>query len=1360
MMASATRILAWTLLLGSVTAESPLTYDLNSITGDELPYGFSEGNSASHDSEEILNNQLEVQESPNLKREEILALSNFESISPWVGKLRNSGGSDFTSTASFLNLRQRTLKTTSSPVVFSTATFRDLGHRVRADSGLHTYTTPLSIKPENSSQATVKSRKKKPDPVESAEDNKPPSDVLQKHNMVKLSNEFQYTTKPWVKTLISSSPSALRDEMPLDTEKKLLHSNSHGKEGRMLKTNNGKSTFHTLAMSSRAESGLNVVTKMGINMARTVSSPVSKVSTLSLVSNAPPSGEDQFQAIDVNPKPSTVKELEIEDNNKDMDQIVLGDIVNIQNDFADFHSNIVPLSQTQTIEPNAMIPASRVENNFIDDFIPRDQEEIHLPVSDKHLASYGTTESYFTLQDKQDNQNSPTRDAMVTAYVNDMVELEKQATKEEAQSSTVKESILISGTSRAPKDNMKVPHFSAFSQSKSTTKVVVSMLNHTPTLPSGNVLQMSKSTEAPKQDYSTWLDYFIKENRPDSFSTSLSQGILLDSKSKTWTEAHLAHQISTRKVPVSTSRKDVKMTEEVSPTPALSMEEGKKKVKMTTELFLYLGHKTPPPSTQISFINPDQTAGSSLQALTKGSLKVEDLEQSSTQSVQGVGWPVVPLKLSTTTRAPVMGSLIPVTWSTPVTRQLDLTDRSGKLNSVTQQSPSTSTSQISSSTGSRTQGTGRRGQIKVTTQRALQRPRLIVASTSIPSTVPSSSSPCVRTNGACKYLLSNQTHLQWEDMQHTLSFAWELHVYGSGVLFVILSLISLVNLIGSPILHIYNLPYIMLSNALLFGVGLLRAIFFFSDPYGTKAMFSPRVVLVLYNITFPLMITTFGVSILLMLKVAQLKILSPRLQSLPLLVVVGVIHFVILLSADLFAHVLNPSVNVILHVLSASWGSFLMVGSFVAHLKLRKNMETILGQAQRVSSSCEDTLDLQTQRRNPKCLFTSFRVLLVCSISGLLCCVLQVYAVLWLFGILGKANEFSWAWWFLQFWFRIFELVLCFGLVFIASHIFCQWCDNSEHTCWSKILRYLCTYNKTEVPEYPNNCFDWPNGIQDRVANNDISKSLIRNQSENVPLKALKDNNEINANVPFFNKRESSSSPIVKPRLGAMFNPKTQNVAMGRSYTSICFEKDSVLSLMDLEFRPPSPINLSRSIDEALFREHLVRDSIFNDSSLQYPSYLSRQDSCSSLKENSAFNQTVDPLLSSDLKLRRNSNPDYMYNLARCSSATSINSPTVSLQHSKYPPNDITTEAAASGSSLDSYSKESIKISWNPWRHGLSSVESLPVEDIPSTQCLPQQSNSAVSVDANKPKEETRKNFIGLNLPVDSHSISSDTIEL
>ncbi|XP_075039619.1 proline-rich transmembrane protein 3 [Mixophyes fleayi] len=659
-----------------------------------------------------------------------------------------------------------------------------------------------------------------------------------------------------------------------------------------------------------------------------------------------------------------------------------------------------------------------------------------------------------------------------------------------------------------------------------------------------------------------------------------------------------------------------------------------------------------------------------------------------------------------------------------------------------------------------TRKNGRRGEIRVTTQRALRRPHLLDVPTSLPSKKTTLETPlCTKNSGTCEFVGTNRTLLKWEDLQHTLNFAWDMHVYGTGALFLLLSVIALINLIGSPILRVPYLPYVIVANTLLFVIGILRGVFFLLDPYGTKANISQPIALVLYNVTFPLMLSAFATLVLLVLKIAHLRILPPKLQSLALLAVIAVIHFIVLLSADLLTHLLNPSVNMVLQIISISWGIFLMVGNFVVYHRLRKSSKDIVNETQRVSPTCEEIMVVQTQERSIKCIFTSSRVLLVSSIFGLLCCGLQVYAILWLYGLLGRKNEFSWSWWFLQFWFRIFELALCFSMVFVASHSFCLQCSSNDHTCWSKIISYFCTYKKSEVPEYPNNCYDWTNNIQDRVVNNNISKSLIRNQAENVPLRILKENNETKSS-PGFGNNSRSSSPLFKPKPDLVFGPKSQNVIMGRSYTSICFEKESMLSLTDLEFRPPSPINLSRSIDEALFREHLVRDSIFLDSSLQYPSYLTRQDSCSSLKECSALNQTVDPLISSDLKMRRCSNPDYMYSLAKCDSMTEVDSPSESLQQSKELPRDVTTEAVASVSSMDSVSKGSIKISWNPWRHGLSSVESLPLEDTPTAQLLKQGSQPSILSRGSEPEKTFGRRLIERSQTTDSHSIASETIEL
>uniref|UniRef100_A0A452H4B8 Proline-rich transmembrane protein 3/4 domain-containing protein n=1 Tax=Gopherus agassizii TaxID=38772 RepID=A0A452H4B8_9SAUR len=652
--------------------------------------------------------------------------------------------------------------------------------------------------------------------------------------------------------------------------------------------------------------------------------------------------------------------------------------------------------------------------------------------------------------------------------------------------------------------------------------------------------------------------------------------------------------------------------------------------------------------------------------------------------------------------------------------------------------------------------TPQRGLIRVSTQRALQRPSLPEPGPSVPAAVPASSLPCSHASGACSLLQPNQTLLRWADLQRTLGFAWELHVYGASALFLLLSLVCVASLIGSPVLDLPHLPYTLGTNALLLGAGLLRATFLLSDPYGARARLPAPAVRLLYNAPFPLLLSAFALLLLLLLRVSQLQLLPPPLQSLPLLAALAALQSTVLLGADLLSPLLSPVLGVGLHLLSCACGTSLMLANLAAYWQLRPHQAARPGEAQRVSLGCEDPQELPEQGRALQALGPCPRVLLGCSVLGLLCCGLQAYGVLWLGAVLGPLGEFSWPWWFVQFWFRICELLLAFGLCFVASHPFCQCCGSADHICWAKLVRYFCTYRKAEAPEYPNNCYDWATGMQERAASTHISKSLIRKPPEQLHLRALKDSNE--GRVPGAFSAGGSTSSLGRPGV----SPTCPNAArVGRSYTSVCFE-ESVLSLGELQFRPPSPINLSRSIDEALFKEHLVRDSVFLRSSLQCPGRLARQDSCSSLRRSSALTPMAEPLLPATAWQRRSSDPDYLYSLAHCSSLSDLPSQSASLPPSKGLPSEPPTEGTISGSSLDSFSKGSLKISWNPWRHGLSSLESLPLEEMPNrAPLLPEESPGPSTTGGAADSEcEARRSFLALSKQVDSRSMSSDTIEL
>ncbi|KAL0186185.1 hypothetical protein M9458_017855, partial [Cirrhinus mrigala] len=119
----------------------------------------------------------------------------------------------------------------------------------------------------------------------------------------------------------------------------------------------------------------------------------------------------------------------------------------------------------------------------------------------------------------------------------------------------------------------------------------------------------------------------------------------------------------------------------------------------------------------------------------------------------------------------------------------------------------------------------------------------------------------------------------------------------------------------------------------------------------------------------------------------------------------------------------------------------------------------------------------------------------------------------------------------------------------------------------------LCRASSGAVAgELPNN---WTG--QER-SGADISKSLIRNRDP------LKDSNHLR-NL----KSYAGGSAGSLLRLQTLSQPPQRSLS-----SSLDRDKESAISLCDFDLRPPTPIDLSRSIDEALHREHLLRgESLF-----------------------------------------------------------------------------------------------------------------------------------------------------------------------
>ncbi|CAD7684902.1 unnamed protein product [Nyctereutes procyonoides] len=577
--------------------------------------------------------------------------------------------------------------------------------------------------------------------------------------------------------------------------------------------------------------------------------------------------------------------------------------------------------------------------------------------------------------------------------------------------------------------------------------------------------------------------------------------------------------------------------------------------------------------------------------------------------------------------------------------------------------------------------TSRRGLIRVTTQRALGQPPPPEPSASSMASAPATSPPANAT----------APPLRWGPLRRVLSFSWELHVYGVGVLFLLPALLALASLAAAP-----SGPRLALGAAVLVLVASgLRSAYMLADPYGSQARLGLRAGLVLYNLPFPLLLTALAALTLLGLGAG----LPPQLQNPLLLGALASAHVVGLLTTDLLS--VRPALNLLAQGSSCAWGAAVSLGTLC--LCRRRLLDGPRG---------------WDASPGP-------RLLAVAGALGLLASGLQLAAALWLYPGPGRVGRFSWAWWGVHFWLRLLELTWALALA-LAAVAAARPRPPTEHACWAKLLRLACPMpsGKSEVPERPNNCYAGPSGAVAGAGAGagagslDISKSLIRNPAEGGP-----------PATPSSGAWGSAASLGRGPQGG----PGLSRASVGPAP-----------SMSELDLRPPSPINLSRSIDAALFREHLVRDSVFRRCGLR---------------------GLASPPPGGALRPRRGSHPDAEPDAAgpsllrgRCRSLSDVR------VRGPVPPHVVDDpERAASRSSVDSFSRGSLKISWNPWRHGLSSVDSLPLDELPSTvQLLPAAAPAPGPGPAPAPARpgDPQGEVQPRCKPGDSRSASSDTIEL
>ncbi|XP_023259740.1 proline-rich transmembrane protein 4-like [Seriola lalandi dorsalis] len=453
----------------------------------------------------------------------------------------------------------------------------------------------------------------------------------------------------------------------------------------------------------------------------------------------------------------------------------------------------------------------------------------------------------------------------------------------------------------------------------------------------------------------------------------------------------------------------------------------------------------------------------------------------------------------------------------------------------------------------------------------------------------------------------------WNSALATWGFAWEAHIYGLGSVFTVFSLISVVCLLGLPLRCPPGIPYFTLLHLFLLAFAGIQAFCLLYDAYSHQDRLPPLGSLMLSELPFPCLISAFSLAFLLLSLRSRMRLslplaISTSFSALPkprLLLCVSLLHFGVSLGCvgllQLF-HSLPTMILISPHGLFVFLTIFLSCSYLIFYCLIRVDTKHIY----RLNDNGE-TGGSPEVMRPANCPFAKVEdwhraagAGVGASLCLLGCGGLQLYGILHALG-LGGVDGYGfqpWSWWGYQVGCRLCEIGVCLGLSLIGTHpLFCH--NNSSIKTithprpgsWSRLScsspsrgLTLPSHGGANSPVL-SSLDSWSQGKQEKLVVCDV---ISKGQSEALPLCSIVDppGNGLDC-LPKSSQTRTTILPLPTPP-SPPHKPKNAVESELSSLDSLGLETDSTVDL-----RPPSPIDLSRSIDQALFSESLFSHSIF-----------------------------------------------------------------------------------------------------------------------------------------------------------------------
>lgn len=452
----------------------------------------------------------------------------------------------------------------------------------------------------------------------------------------------------------------------------------------------------------------------------------------------------------------------------------------------------------------------------------------------------------------------------------------------------------------------------------------------------------------------------------------------------------------------------------------------------------------------------------------------------------------------------------------------------------------------------------------------------------------------------------------WNSALATWGFAWEAHIYGLGSVFTVFGMISVVCLLGLPLRCPPGSPYFTLLHLFLLAFSGSQAFSLLYDAYSHQDRLPPLGSLLLSQLPFPCLISAFSLAFLLLSLRSRMRLslplaISTSFSALPkpcLLLCMCLLHFGVSLGCVgmlQFFHSLPTMILLLPQGVFVCLTVFLSCSYLIFYCLIQVDTKHIY----RLNDNGESggSPEVMQPASCPFAKVEDWGRAAGAGVGASLCLLgcggLQLYGILHALGLGGvDGYGFSpWPWWGYQVGCRVCEVGVCLGLSLIGTHpLFSH--NNSIKTItqprpgsWSRLScsspsRGLTLPSQVSLNSPVLSSHDtWSQGKQEKLVVCDV---ILKGQSEALPLCSMVDppGNGTDC-IPKFSQTRTAVAPLPTPPSPPH---KSKNAVESQlsSLDSLGMETDSTVDL-----RPPSPINLSRSIDQALFSESLFSHSIF-----------------------------------------------------------------------------------------------------------------------------------------------------------------------